>query len=286
MTMTDSRRRAGPGSLARRILQRLRARPDSEHEMRFNGTGFAIAILIYLLGRGAADPAAIIVLSAYMSLNVCVFAHILLHPGICRPRRIFSILNDFISLFWVMHLGDDATTILFPIYLWVILGNGFRFGIPFLALATAAGLTSFGALVTTTPFWRSEPALSAGLLGSMLLVALCAVPLIRRLLQAKQEAEAANRESQLLLASVRHDLLTPLTAILGTGSVLQDTKLDPAQREMTRRVVAAGERLMTLIDGIPNGSRLAGADAGRPQAPPGGQPQEGGDNGGHPPSRP
>jgi two-component system sensor histidine kinase RpfC len=252
--MTDSREQARPGSWPGRIMRRLRARPDTEHEMRFNGTGFAIAILVYLLGRGGADPEAIAVLFVYMSFNVCVFVHILRHPGVCRPRRIFSILNDFVSLFWVMHLGDGATTILFPIYLWVILGNGFRFGIRFLALASAVGLASFGALVATTPFWRSEPALSAGLAGSLLLVAFCAVPLIRKLLQARQQADAASEAKSFLLASVGHDLRPPLTAIVGTGSVLRDTELDPAQREITRQVVAAGERLMTLVDGIPSGT--------------------------------
>ncbi|MGK9233585.1 hypothetical protein KXS07_33425 [Inquilinus limosus] len=261
--MTDSREQAGSPSLLGRLAHRLRTRPDSEHEMRFNGTGFAVAILLYLFGSGVYDPNAIAVLFVYIALNACVFAHILLYPGICRPRRIFSILNDFVSLFWVMHLGDEITTILFPIYLWVILGNGFRFGIRFLALATTVALASFGTLVATTPFWRSQPTLSAGLIGSMLMVSLCAVPLIRKLSQARRQAEAVNRAKAFLLASVSHELRTPLTAIVGTGSELQDTKLDPAQQEMARRVVSAGERLMALINDISAASRNDGSDADR-----------------------
>ena len=42
---------------------------------------------------------------------------------------------------------------------------------------------------------------------------------------------------------------------------LQDTELDPTQREMTQRVVAAGERLVTLVDGI---SRIERADPALP----------------------
>ncbi|MFE0755980.1 sensor histidine kinase [Inquilinus sp. NPDC058860] len=247
------------------MLQRLRTRPDSEHEMRFNGVIFGTAILVYLLGTVGHDSGIIIVPPVYIAFNLAVLAHILWHPGICRPRRIFSIFADLGALFLVMHIGGEVTTILFPIYLWVILGNGFRFGIPFLALATGVGLASFGAVVATTPFWGGQTALSAGLFGGIVLVPLAAVPLIRQLSKAKRQAEAANQETNFILASVSHELRTPLTAIVGTGSVLQHTKLDPAQREMTRRVVSAGRRLLKMIDDVPEISHPRRAEALRAQ---------------------
>lgn len=266
--MTESGRRTGPRHWIGRIVQRLRTRPDSEHEMRFNGVIFGTAILIYLLGAIGHDSAIIVIPSVYIAFNLAVLGHILRHPGICRPRRIFSIFADLGALFLVMHIGGEATTILFPIYLWVILGNGFRFGVPFLALATGVGLLSFGAVVATTPFWGTQTALSAGLFGGIMLVPLAALPLIRQLSKAKRQAEAANRETSFILASVSHELRTPLTAIVGTGSVLQDTKLDPAQREITRRVVSAGQRLLELINDIPDIRRLRGAEAHRAQRHP------------------
>jgi len=264
--MTEERLPAGPPSLFKRLMQRLRARPDSEHEMRFNGMGFATAILIYLLASGSHQPVAIDVLFIYIFLNICVLTHILLHPDVCHPRRIFSIFNDFISLFWVMHLGDEITAILFPIYLWVILGNGFRFGIRFLALATTIGLASFGVLAATTPFWQSQVAVSAGLAGSMLVVSLCSVPLIRKLSRAKRRAEDTDRATAVLLASFSHELRTPLSAIIGSGSVLRDSRLDPLQQEMAQTVVSAGERLIALVNGISAASR--NDPAGRDRQPP------------------
>lgn len=252
--MTDRKPQMGPKSLIARIMRCLRARPDSEHEMRFNALGFGTAILIYLLATGGSDRLILAVPPAYLAINLVVLGHILRYPGICRPRRIFSIASDVAALSCVMHIGGETTAILFPLYVWIILGNGFRFGLGFLALATAAGSAAFGAVSATTPFWSAHAALTAGLFGAMLLVPLGAMPLIRRLSRDKHRAEAANREKGALLAGMSDELRTPLAAIIGTGSVLQDTRLSPAQQEMARRVVLAGQSLLKLIEDLPEGA--------------------------------
>lgn len=262
--MTDSKPQVGPRSLVARIAQRLRARPDSEHEMRFNALGFGTAILAYLLVMVSGDhPGILAVPSVYLAINLAVLGHILRYPGICRPRRIFSIVCDLGALFCVMQIGGETTAVLVPLFFWVILGNGFRFGPAFLALAAAVGLVSFGAVVATTPFWSAHATLAAGLLGGMLLLPLGAMPLIRRLSREKWTAEAENREKALLLAGMGHELRTPLTAIVGTGSVLQDTRLSPVQREMVRRLVSAGQRLLQLVDDIPAGPTRPGRGGDR-----------------------
>jgi len=250
--MTDSKPQVGPRTLVAGIAQRLRARPDSEHEMRFNALGFGTAILVYLLAT-AGDTGILAVPPVYLAINVAVLGHILLHPGICRPRRIFSIVSDLCALFCVMRVGGETTAVLIPLFFWVILGNGFRFGPAFLALATAAGLVSFGAVVVTTPFWSAHGTLAAGLFGGMLLVPLSAMRMIRKLSTDRRQAEAENREKALLLAGMSHELRMPLTAIVGTGSVLQDTRLSPVQRKMARRLVSAGQRLLQLVDDMPAG---------------------------------
>jgi two-component system sensor histidine kinase RpfC len=254
--MTGSRSQAGSRSPVRRILQRFRNRPDSEHEMRLNGIVFAVAILIYVLATGHYDLEAVAVLAGYITANVAILTHIAVHPAICRPRRIVAILVDFGAMFWEMQIGGEATTILFPIYLWVIFGNGFRFGIGFLALATGAGLASFGAVVATTEFWRAHAPLSAGLLGGMVLLPAYAATLIRKLSRARQQAEEASQAKSMFLASVSHELRTPLTAIIGMGSLLHDTKLNPSQQEMTQTVVSAGKQLLALINDILDFSRI------------------------------
>lgn len=262
--MSDGKRQVGPSSLVAQMARRLRARPDSEHEMRFNALGFGTATLIYLLATAGTTPSILAIPPVYLALNIAVLGHILQHPGICRPRRIFSLFSDLAALSWAMHIGGEAAAALVPLYFWVILGNGLRFGPAFLALAAATGFVSFGAVTATTPFWSGHGALTAGLFGGMLLVPLGAMPLVRKLSVDKRKAELENREKGIFMAGMSQELRTPLTAIIGTGSVLRDTGLTPAQREMARRMVSAGQRLLELIDDI--------ADSARP-----GRPGRGGD---------
>ncbi|KGM34076.1 sensor histidine kinase [Inquilinus limosus] len=232
--------------------------------MRFNGTGLSTLTAIYLAASGQFAAGELAVYIGYTGFCLLIFAHILLRPQSSHTRRSIAMIGDFTVVLSEMLIRGEGTAFLFPLFIWIILGNGFRFGIRYLVAATAGGLMAFGTVIAATPFWRSQPSLSAGLLGGLCLVALAAAPLIRGLSRAKRQAETASREKAVLLANVGHELRTPLTAILGSGSVLQDTRLDPAQREMTRKVVSAGQRLLTLADDISAASGAGSPDSRSP----------------------
>ncbi|MFE0755979.1 ATP-binding protein [Inquilinus sp. NPDC058860] len=254
--MTDTRRAAGSRSLVGRVVQRFRARPDSEHEMRLNGLVLSTATLIYLLATGNLGLDELIVFVVYITFSLLILGHIALRPGVSHIRRTIAMIGDFGALFCEMYIRGEAASFLFPLYFWVVLGNGFRFGIPFLALATGIGLAFCVAMIAVTPFWSQHTALSIGFIGGLILLPFYAAVLIRKLSRAKQQAEEASQAKSMFLASVSHELRTPLTAIIGMGSVLHDTRLDPSQREMTQTVVSAGQQLLTLINDILDFSRI------------------------------
>jgi two-component system sensor histidine kinase RpfC len=155
-----------------------------------------------------------------------------------------------------MRYVGDPSSILFLLYLWITFGNGFRFGIRFLYVAMTVSVVCFVAVVYTTPRWHDDMYLSATMLLSLVALPLYTSTLIRKLSNAKAQAEAANRAKTLFLASVSHELRTPLNAIIGLSSLMAGTNLDLEQRGFVRTIGAAGDALLRQINSILNLSRI------------------------------
>jgi two-component system sensor histidine kinase RpfC len=84
--------------------------------------------------------------------------------------------------------------------------------------------------------------------------------LIRKLSEAKREAEEANRAKGAFLASISHEFRTPLNAIIGLSDLIGNTRLDSEQQEMSETIGKSGRQLLALINSILDFSR---AEAGR-----------------------
>jgi two-component system, sensor histidine kinase RpfC len=244
------------------MVGRLRGRPDSEHEMSFNRLVFsAIIVCILLAGaKSGAPDRALVSMTIFISLALAVLGHIMMFPGTSYPRRIIALLLDCGFLSWQLHLGGEQGALFYPVYLWVIFGNGFRFGLPFLAAAVPVATLSFGAVVATTPYWQKQMSLSTGLLVGLIILPAYAGTLIRKLSVATRNAEDANKAKNLFLASVSHELRTPLTAIVGMTGLLQSALLDEKQREMVETIDVASRSLQGLINSVLDLSRI---EAGR-----------------------
>ncbi|OYV32901.1 MAG: hypothetical protein B7Z80_25580 [Rhodospirillales bacterium 20-64-7] len=245
-----------------RSVNLLRARPDGEHEMSFNRLFFAVVIVAVLLPGWniRQSNSALLGMAIYIPLALGVLGHILLRPGVYWSRRLFALLLDCGFLSWQLHLGGGAAALFFPIYLWIIFGNGFRFGISSLVMAVPVAAISFGMVIATTPYWYHQLRLSEGLLIGLIILPAYAGTLIRKISQATLAAQEANKAKSLFLASVSHELRTPLTAIVGMAGLLKTERLEREQQEMVETIDVAARSLRSLINSLLDLSRI---EAGR-----------------------
>ena len=80
---------------------------------------------------------------------------------------------------------------------------------------------------------------------------------------ARDQAEAANRAKSSFLATMSHELRTPMNAIIGFAEVMNSEafgSLTPKQREHVGDIMASGQHLLQLINGILDMSKI---EAGR-----------------------
>ena len=242
------------------MAARLRSGGDREHEMLVNRLVIGTAIGAYSLATvpdGHPGSGALHVLRlVYCVGALLLMLHLLARPGVSKARRLIAVVLDLGVLSLGLQVGGAVSAPFFPMYLWVILGNGFRFGMPWLRIAAVLSLLGFGLVLAFTPYWSHNLPLGMGLLASLLAIPLYAGTLIRTLSNAREHAEAANKAKSLFLASVSHELRTPLNAVIGMTSLINATRLDAEQREMAGTIRNASKSLLSLIDGILDLSRI------------------------------
>ena len=79
---------------------------------------------------------------------------------------------------------------------------------------------------------------------------------VRDAVEARQKAEAASEAKSRFLATVSHEVRTPLNGILGIAELLAGTPLDREQMAYVEAVRTSGQALTTLIDEILDFSRI------------------------------
>ncbi len=249
-----------PGMMAA-LRAKLKARPDSEHEMTFNRLIMNGIVVLYALIISSATSddltSSMMTLSIYYTAgSVAIFLHILCFPEKSPIRRLAAMVLDISCVTYAIHVGGEWNLWLYPFLLWVIFGNGFRFGVKYLFAASAMSVAGFGFLLVYSTFWHRYPALSWGCMAGLVTLPTYAAVLIQKLEEAKRQAEESNRAKSAFLASISHELRTPLTAIIGLSDLLNSTPMNREQANMNVTIGESGRSLLSLINAILDLSRL------------------------------
>ena len=248
------------------ILERLRTRPDSEHGQALFRIGVGgVASLFALLEPQSTtlSPLHLLELVLFLiSSAILIFLDILRNPGINPPRRIAGMLVDIGCTTLFLATSREQGIVLVIIYLWVIIGNGFRYGRTYLLLSSALSAAGLTAVFLKNPIWSKEPWLYESFLLAIIILPLYMSSLIRKLYAALDAANDASRAKSQFLTTVSHELRTPLAGVIGIGDLLWKSNPTHEQRSLLQSLSASARSLQGLIENLLEISRT---EAGKSQ---------------------
>ncbi|MBA2239487.1 MAG: response regulator [Lysobacter sp.] len=241
-------------SLIRQTKERLRNRPDSEHEQALIRLVIACLILIYLAGLSRREIVSnmllleVIVAEALVGLSLLIA--MLLSPETSHLRRWIGMVADYGTLAILMWLEPVSLAPLYVLILWVTIGNGLRYGTSYLYASSAIATMAFLGVVATTAYWRNQPYLAGGLLIGLIAIPAYLSALMRSLRQVTAEAKRANAAKSLFLANMSHEFRSPLNGIIGMAELMNGTRLGPDQREYAEVILTSAQSLLLLVNDV------------------------------------
>lgn len=174
-----------------------------------------------------------------------------------NSRKLLGAWLDICTTSIFIGLTTNLGALLVSIYLWVIFGNGFRYGKSYLYHAQAISIVGFLIAINLNPFWKSQPAISYSLITMLIILPLYVAKLIERLHGAMQRAELAYRKAEeanlaktRFVANMSHEIRTPLNGIIGVSTLIKSTPLNSDQRDLLKSLDGSSKLLLSLLNNV------------------------------------
>ncbi len=175
--------------------------------------------------------------------------------------RYFGIAADLVPLTIGLSGSGEAGVPLIGVYLWVTIGNGFRFGARYLLVAYWISLGCFALLLLFVPYWQAHQAIGIGFGVVLAVVPLYVLVLLSRLTAQKDAAEQLSNAKSRFVANVSHELRSPLTGVYGVYELLRHCRLPARERELIAMLGNSMATLKSAVDAVLQMSKLeAGAE--------------------------
>ena len=219
------------------------------------GVGFAIlSFLAYRMATLNAftinDVIAQKIISVFLAISFIHLSLIFISKKTSVTRRLFGAWLDQGSTSLFMLLAGEPGVLLIGIYLWVIFGNGFRFGNLYLFHAQILSLIGFILATQYNSYWQAHVTIVYGMILMLIALPIYVSGLIRRMTDARQKAEDANAAKTRFVANMSHEIRTPLNGIIGIGTLFKTTPLNREQYDLVSTLDSSSRLLLSLLNNV------------------------------------
>lgn len=133
------------------------------------------------------------------------------HPKDSSVRKMTGIVADLGALSAVLAFSDLKMIFIYPVYLWVIVGNGMRYGMKYLYIALGFGTSMFAAAVFSNNAWSGHIELAVSMTIGVVVLGLFYGILINKIYKLNDELEhKVSERTEQLQFQLYHDDLTKL----------------------------------------------------------------------------
>ena len=245
----------------RYFMQQVRER-NGEHEqvlirLAFTSVLFVFFFFEYVVLNSAYVQKALFVFSGILLAFSAAMVVIVLIGGVSsRKRQWLMMFADIGAVTYGMLITQETGMLFWGAYLWVVTGNGLRYGTPALITSHVLSLIGFTAVILINPYWMAHPRMAIGMLLTLVLIPLYILKLRNQLNAAIESATEANKAKSQFLANMSHEMRTPLNGVVGAGDLLMATQLNEEQADLTNTMQHSAQILLKLIDNVLDLSKI------------------------------
>ncbi len=247
----------GPTKVLRIVKQRLAARTDSEHGQALVRIAIVSIVFVYFFTGffasrvdASALQAARMLVFVSILCSAAIFAAIVWRPGKSVLRRLAGMVHDVTAISLSVYFGEGAGAAVAVIYLWITVGNGFRYGVHYLYACAFLCIAGFAVVYLSSEFWQQQPLLSLNIVLFMLVVSPYVASLLKSLHAARdalQHQASTDTLTGLLSRMEMEKAVESLFSGDATGHVLMYCDLDRFKEVNDVAGHAAGDKLLTDI---------------------------------------
>lgn len=179
---------------------------------------------------------------------------VLVRP-VWTARQYLALVLDITAISLAIYLTGSISPFNL-IYIWIFISAGTRYGRNHLIFASVLSVLAYVLTLIALGAWTRHTYEAVFFLLLLVALPLYQYSLLRKLLEARREAELANTAKGEFLTVMTHELRTPLTGVVGMTNLLQSTRLNAEQREYVDSIGSSAEVLRALIGDVLDLSKI------------------------------
>ncbi len=254
-------RRVGTFFQQARETQQVR-KIDGEHEQALLRVVFALIIFVYLflifdLDKSSSTQKAALIFSGIFFIYAALLERAISFSQ--KPsgmRQPLEMIADLSAVTFGMLMTGETGALFYGIYIWIIVGNGIRYGTRALIRSHVLSVVGFTVVILMNDFWSVHRTIALGLLLTLIMIPLYTLKLLERLNQAVTHAEEASKAKSYFLAHMSHEMRTPLNGVIGASDLILGTHLNAEQKDLVQTLRNSGQMLLKLIENVLDFSKI------------------------------